>query len=79
MRAGAPADAFGNVASSLGGTVAKVAKPVFGRAVANLAKEMADLASACLGGEETACDALSQEDEAKRAWMAKQKGGEGKS
>ena len=52
---------------------------MFGRAVANLANEMADLASACLGGEETACDALSQEDEAKRAWMAKLKRGEGKS
>lgn len=57
--------------------LAKLDTPVWGQAAAAMisvvaeANKMADLTEGCDAGDAAACDALSQEDEAKKAWLAK--------
>jgi len=57
--------------------LAKLDQPVWGQAAAAVisvvaeANKMADLTEDCNAGDEAACDMLSKEDEAKKAWLAK--------
>ena len=57
--------------------LAKLDAPVWGQAVAVMtsvvaeATKMAELTEECNAGDSTACDTLSNEEEAKKAWLAK--------
>ena len=57
--------------------LAKLDAPTWGTAatalagIASEAAYVADMTEACDDGDEVACDSLSREDEAKRAWLAK--------
>merc|ERR1719482_1474030 len=57
--------------------LAKLDAPTWGSAATALARvasevaQMAEMAADCDAGDEVACDELSREEEAKRAWLAK--------